>query len=70
MFVFSAFFGGVMLSIALGSILDSMEEPTLRITQLIVALAFCAVGSVAQHFISRKMDADNEEILWVPTETS
>ncbi len=70
MFVFSAFFGGVMLSIALGSILDSMEEPTLRITQLVVALIFCAIGSVAQHFISKKMDADGEEILWVPTEAS
>lgn len=69
MFVFSAFFGGVMLSIALGSILDTMEEPTLRITQLVVALIFCAIGSVAQHFISKKMDADGEEILWIPTST-
>jgi len=66
-FVFASFMGSVLVTLTVTPLFSSLDEPYLRIVQLVVAVILTVIGSVGQHYIQKWMDKRNEEIVWVPS---
>ena len=65
--VFASFMGAVLVTLCVTPLFSSLDEPYLRIVQLVVAIILGAIGAVGQHYIQKWIDKRNEEIVWIPS---
>jgi len=68
LFIFSAFLGGSLVAIAVGSAITGLDDGPLRLMQLTIAALLCILGSISQHFMEKRLYGGKEEIIWVPSE--
>lgn len=67
--IFSSFVGGVSVAMGITAFLGGMEDTSLRIVQISIIIVLCAIGSVVQYFVIKKIMAGKEDITWVPTKS-
>jgi hypothetical protein len=68
LFVFSAFMGASIIALSALPLLNSLDEPVIRIIQLVIILILTPSGAVAQHFLYKRLEGMREEIVWIPSE--
>ena len=66
-FVFASFMGAVLVTLTVTPLFSSLDEPYLRIVQLVIAVILTVIGAVGQHYIQKWIDKRNEEIVWIPS---